>query len=101
MSKLAFRVSYLRRGRELYRRYLESKPWLPQLYTSFLNIRPGQRIVDVGCGPGDFTRHLARLSNQKATVLRIDANEKSIQAANVDNEKAKLTETVPYRAGHR
>jgi ubiquinone/menaquinone biosynthesis C-methylase UbiE len=78
VSKLAFRVSYLRRSREIYRRYLESKPWLPQLYTTFLNIKPGQKIVDVGCGPGDFTRHLARLSKQKTTILGIDANEKSI-----------------------
>src|SRR5947209_18991374 len=99
MSKLAFRVSYLRRSRELYRRYLESKPWLPQLYTSFLNIRPGQRIVDVGCGPGDFMCHLARLSNQKATVLGIDANEKSIQAATIDTEKARLSQSVSYRLG--
>jgi len=99
MSKLAFRVSYLRRSRELYRRYLESKPWLPQLYTTFLNIRPGQRIVDVGRGPGDFTRHLARLSNQKATVLGIDANEKSIQAATIDTEKARLSQSVSYRLG--
>src|SRR5437016_11154133 len=68
VSKLAFRVSYLRRSREIYRRYLESKPWLNQLYTSFLNLRPGQKIVDIGCGPGDFTRQLARLSNQKAKI---------------------------------
>jgi len=45
VSKLAFRVSYLRRSREIYRRYLESKPWLNQLYTSFLNIKPGQKFV--------------------------------------------------------
>ena len=99
MSKLAFRVSYLRRSRELYRRYLESKPWLTQLYTTFLNIRPGQRIVDVGCGPGDFTRHLARLSNQKATILGIDANEKSIQAATIDTKKARLSQSVTYKLG--
>jgi ubiquinone/menaquinone biosynthesis C-methylase UbiE len=99
VSKLAFRVSYLRRSREIYRRYLESKPWLNQLYTSFLNIRPGQKIVDVGCGPGDFTRQLARLSNQKATILGIDSNEKSIRAATTDTKKARLSRCVSYELG--
>ncbi len=99
MSKLAFRVSYLRRSREIYRRYLESKPWLNELYTSFLDIKPGQKIVDIGCGPGDFTRQLARLSNQKATILGIDSNEKSIRAATTDTKKARLSQCVSYELG--
>jgi len=99
VSKLAFRVSYLRRSREIYRRYLESKPWLNELYTSFLNIKPGQKIVDVGCGPGDFTRQLARLSKQKATILGIDSNEKSIRAATTDTKKARLSQCVSYELG--
>jgi SAM-dependent methyltransferase len=99
VSKLAFRVSYLRRSREIYRRYLESKPWINQLYTIFLNIKPGQKIVEIGCGPGDFTRHLARLSNQKATIVGIDSNEKSIKAAVIDTKKAGLSQAVSYRLG--
>jgi ubiquinone/menaquinone biosynthesis C-methylase UbiE len=99
VSKLAFRVNYLRRSREIYRRYLESKPWLNQLYSSFLNIKPGQKIVDVGCGPGDFTRQLARLSNQKASILGIDSNEKSVQAATIDTKKARLSQSVSYKVG--
>ena len=99
MSKLAFRVSYLRRSREIYRRYLESKPWLNELYTSFLNIKPGQKIVDIGCEPGDFTRQLARLSKQKATILGIDSNEKSIRAATTDTKKARLSQCVSYELG--
>jgi len=99
VSKLAFRVSYLRRSREIYRRYLESKPWLNELYTSFLNIKPGQKIVDIGCEPGDFTRQLARLSKQKATILGIDSNEKSIRAATTDTKKARLSQCVSYELG--
>jgi len=99
VSKLGFRINYLRRSREIYRRYLESKPWINQLYTTFLNIKPGQKIVEVGCGPGDFSRLLARLSNQKATVLGIDSNPKSIQAATVDTRKARLLQSVSYKLG--
>ena len=98
-SKLAFRVSYLRRSRDIYRRYLESKPWLNQLYAGFFDIKPGQKIVDVGCGPGDFTRQLASLSDRKATILGIDSNEKSIQAAITDTKKAGLSRTVSYKLG--
>jgi SAM-dependent methyltransferase len=55
--------------------------------------------VEVGCGPGDFSRHLARLSNQKAIVLGIDSNPKSIRAATVDTRKARLSRSVSYKLG--
>jgi ubiquinone/menaquinone biosynthesis C-methylase UbiE len=99
ISDVAFRVRYLRRSREIYRRYLETKPWVDQLYSSFLNIKPGQKIVDVGCGTGDFTRLLARLSNGKAKILGIDSNEKSIKAATADSKEAGLSQTVSFRPG--
>jgi ubiquinone/menaquinone biosynthesis C-methylase UbiE len=99
VSNLAFRVNYLRRSRELYRRYLESKPWIRQLYSSFFNIRPGQQIVDVGCGTGDFTRYLAEISDRKARVLGIDSNEKSVKAAIADSNKAGLSRVTSYKAG--
>ena len=98
MSNLAFSARYLRRSRELYRRYLESKPWLNQLYSDFLEIGQRQKIVDVGCGLGDFTRFLAKLSNGKAEVLGIDSNQKSIRIAIADAKKEGLSQ-VSYRVG--
>jgi ubiquinone/menaquinone biosynthesis C-methylase UbiE len=99
VSKLAFRVNYLRRSREIYFRYLETKPWINQLYAHFLSIKPRQKVVDVGCGAGDFTRFLARLSDGKAKVLGIDSNPKSIPAAISDTEKAGLSKVVSYKVG--
>ena len=99
MSKLAFRVSYLRRSREIYFRYLETKPWINQLYAHFLDIKPGQKVVDVGCGTGDFTRFLARLSDGKAKILGIDSNPRSIPAAVSDTEKAGLSKSISYKVG--
>ncbi len=99
VSDLAFRVRYLRRSRELYRRYLESKPWLRELYSSFFDIKPGQQIVDVGCGTGDFTRYLARISSGKSKLLGIDSNGKSIKAAIADTDKAGLSKVISYRVG--
>ena len=98
MSNLAFSARYLRLSRELYNRYLESKPWLTQLYSDFLDIRQRQKIVDVGCGLGDFTRFLARLSDRKAKVLGIDSNKKSIQVAIADTKKEGLSQ-VSYKIG--
>jgi len=99
VSNLAFRVKYLRRSRELYRRYLESKPWVEHLYTSFFDIKPGQKVVDVGCGTGDFTRYLARISHAKARILGIDSNEKSIEAALEDTQKSGLSHMISYKTG--
>lgn len=99
MSNLAFRVKYLRRSREIWRRYLESKPWLNQLYSTFLDIRPGLKIVDVGCGPGDFTRYLAKLSKGNSKILGIDSNPKSIKAALADTKRARLSHVISYKIG--
>ncbi len=99
MSNLAFRVKYLRRSREIWRRYLESKPWLDQLYSTFLDIRPGQKIVDVGCGPGDFTTYLAKLSGGRSKIIGIDSNPKSIKAAIADTKKARLSHVISYKIG--
>lgn len=98
VSNLAFSVRYLRRSREIYRRYLESKSWVNQLYSDFLDIRQRQKIVDVGCGLGDFTRFLARISNGNANVLGIDSNEKSIRTAIADTMKEGLFQ-VSYKVG--
>jgi len=98
VSNLAFSVRYLRRSREIYRRYLELKPWVNQLYSDFRDIRQRQKIVDVGCGLGDFTRFLARISNGNANVLGIDSNEKSIRTAIADTMKEGLFQ-VSYKVG--
>jgi len=99
VSDAAFQVRYLRRSRELYRRFLESKPWVRQLYTDFFSIRAGQNIVDVGCGPGDFTRYLAEISGRRARVLGVDSNEKSIKAAITGSDKAGFSRVISYKTG--
>jgi 2-polyprenyl-3-methyl-5-hydroxy-6-metoxy-1,4-benzoquinol methylase len=43
-----------------------------------LNVRPGQRILDIACGNGQFARHLAELG---ACVLGVDVSERMIERA--------------------
>ncbi len=99
VSTIAFKVRYLRRSRELYRRYLETKPWLKQLYVEFLGLKPGLRIVDVGCGTGDFTMRLARLIQGKCRVLGVDARGLSLRTAVSETRKAGYADRISYKKG--
>jgi len=99
VSAHAFRVRYLRRSRELYRRFLEGKPWITQLYRQFLGLRPGLRIVDVGCGTGDFTRYLVRLCSGRCTVIGVDNRQPSLQAADGDTRREGLSKQISYKLG--
>lgn len=98
-SKYWYGVKYLRKSRAIFRRYNETKPWLDQLYGTFLNIRPRMTIVDVGCGTGDFTRYLASLSKGKNTIVGIDSSEKGLAAAAADTRKNRFSKMISYKAG--
>ncbi len=99
LSKYSFRVKYLRKSREILRRFNETKPWLDQLYTTFLGLRPGMTMVDVGCGTGDFTRRLATLSKGKSKVIGIDSNTDGIAAAVADTKHNRFSKIISYRVG--
>jgi SAM-dependent methyltransferase len=45
-----------------------------------LDVRPGQRVIDVGCGPGNYTRPLARAAGDGLTV-GLDASEVMLASA--------------------
>jgi ubiquinone/menaquinone biosynthesis C-methylase UbiE len=92
-------VKYLRKSRQILRRYKETKPWLDQIYATFLDLGPGLRIVDVACGPGDFTRYLARLSKGKSRVVGIDSSEKGIAAAVADTKNSNFSKMISYKDG--
>lgn len=42
------------------------------------NIEPGQKVLDIGCGPGVFT---ARYAQAGAEVIGVDVSEQMIQVA--------------------
>jgi len=54
------------------------------------NIRPGERVLDIGCGTGDLTLAAARRTGPTGSVWGIDA---SLQMIEVATRKA-------HRAGH-
>src|SRR6266568_6132883 len=99
ISSHAFRVQYLRRSREIYRRLLETKPWIKQMHSSFLGIRPGMKIVDVGCGTGDFTRYIASLVGGKCTIIGVDARRASLNSAERETAKEGFKARISFRKG--
>jgi len=49
--------------------------------------RPGDRVLDVGCGFGDTTRRLAELVGAEGSALGVDVSEPFIAAAKAEAEK--------------
>ncbi|KAF2642489.1 S-adenosyl-L-methionine-dependent methyltransferase [Massarina eburnea CBS 473.64] len=46
-----------------------------------LGIDPGMQVLDVGCGPGDITSHLADLVGEKGGVVGIDPSKERVTLA--------------------
>lgn len=51
-----------------------------QLTVDMLEVSPGDRVIDVGCGPGNYTKDLAEASGS-GLVVGIDASEAMVAAA--------------------
>lgn len=58
-----------------------------------LQARPGERVLDVACGNGVFSRRLAELG---ARVVAIDFSENFVELARARTEKAGYGEAVEY-----
>ncbi|KAK4149024.1 S-adenosyl-L-methionine-dependent methyltransferase [Chaetomidium leptoderma] len=46
-----------------------------------LKITPGMRVLDVGCGPGDLTAHIASLVGDQGSVVGVDPSPERIAIA--------------------
>ena len=57
------------------------------------------RIVDIGCGTGDFTRHLADLAKGNCKIIGVDARTASIRSAEKGTARAGLATRISYRKG--
>jgi len=59
-------------------------------------IKPGQKVLEVGCGPGFFTVPAARMVGPKGSVCALDMSPSAIERVQQKIEKASVTnvETV-------
>lgn len=60
-----------------------------------LDLRPGARVLDIGCGWGSFALHLAKHSD--ATVVGITLSERQLEVARQRAREAGLAERVEFR----
>ena len=56
----------------------------------FLGLTHGDRVLDVACGPGNFTREFARAAGDEGLVVGIDASPTMLSRAVADTAKAGL-----------
>jgi arsenite methyltransferase len=61
-----------------------------------LNLRPGENVVDIGCGPGFLSKSMAAAINPTGRVVGIDISEDLIKFATGENS----SENIEYRAGN-
>src|SRR5467141_4053906 len=99
ISSHAFRIRYLRRSREIYRRFLETKPWNKQMHSTLLGLKPGMKVVDVGCGTGDFTRYLSSLIPGGSTIIGVDFRAANITAAEKQTRIEGIAGRISFRKG--
>jgi sterol 24-C-methyltransferase len=60
-----------------------------------INIRPGMRVLDVGCGVGGPAREIARFTD--ANIVGVNNNEFQIDRANKKTAKAGLSDKVSFQ----
>jgi len=78
--------------------YRQHAPFVPSLGAAVLELlapRPGERILDVGCGEGTLTEQIVA---RGATVVGIDASQDMIDAARMRGLDVRLlnAETLPF-----
>ena len=70
--------SIFRAMKILFKAYYFFKPVGP--YISRFGIKPGDTIIDYGCGPGDYIRSASRIVGEEGLVYAVDIHELAISS---------------------
>ena len=62
-------------------------------------LRPGETVLEVGCGSGVLDRWLARHTGRANPIVGVDINRYLLQEAGALSRKEGLEETIEYREG--
>lgn len=89
-----FKASELETGRT----YLWREEFLPLLYR-YLEIRPRQTIVDVGCGTGAFSRLLARGIRYRGKIIGVDRNNRLLSVARRISKEKGINKIISFKEG--
>ena len=54
-------------------------------FVDLVNVKPGQKVLDMGCGTGELTQFLAEQVRQDSEVVGVDPDEERIRLAAAGN----------------
>lgn len=83
---------------ERVRRYRWREEFIP-LLLNYLDVRPRQTVVDVGCGTGFFTRLVARGLKRGGHAIGVDRNRRLLSAASRIAQTERMERYVSFRYG--
>ena len=85
---------------EISRLGLQHRAWQPCAFAAWQSagIGAGQRVLDVGCGPGYASVDLAELVGPSGSVFAIDKSEKFLNALNAERLQRGLDNITVYQA---
>lgn len=69
------------------------------LFFAYLGLNKSSKVLDVGCGPGTFTRYLAAYINKPGIVCGLDRDAAFISFARRKAEEEKISDLVQYQTG--
>jgi len=92
-SKFAFRIISL----------MHDNPFLPyfrnpQRLLKAAGLKPGQKVLEVGCGPGFFTIPAAKIVGEEGFVYAVDVHPLAIERVKEKIERVKIKNITPILA---
>jgi SAM-dependent methyltransferase len=84
---------------ELERLEFQHHVWVEQLYAlgARAGLREGQRVLDLGCGPGFTSWELARLVGPAGRVIACDESARFVEFVRAERERRGLPQVEPRR----
>ncbi len=77
----------------------KSQTWLRLRFLKFAGIKPGWRVLEMGCGTGVVCRDLARIVGPHGTVVGVDRSRVLVQAARQLARKHGVAGRVRFEVG--
>lgn len=77
------------------RKYILNEDLLPAL-VKYMGVKKGDRLVDLGCGPGTLTRYLAKGLGRECQVTGVDSDKKYIEYARNKAVEEELSDCLDF-----
>ena len=81
-------------------RLMHDNPLMPILKNPYKSletagVRPGQKVIEIGCGPGFFTIPAAKIVGEKGLIYAIDVNHRAIKRVEEKIRKYEISNIKP------